>query len=154
MVEDTEARIATVRDAHPEWLGATFTFSPISAGVELHTVSSQGDMSASILEDLGLRLSPAVAALAPSATPGRAVIAAERVDLLDADVMLVTYFGEGAPEVLRGSPLFERLPAVERGSFVEVDNAVAIGLAFPSVLSLPFALERIVPQLEQALGDR
>lgn len=55
---------------------------------------------------------------------------------------------------LEAQPLFQRLPAVQRGSYIALEDGVRIGLAFPSALAIPYSIERLVPQLEQALDAR
>lgn len=61
-----------VRDEHPDWAGRTFTTGPVTPGEQLYTVSSADDVSAGLLQQLGLVLSPKVAALPASDTTGRA----------------------------------------------------------------------------------
>lgn len=152
LVSDTEAGISAVRDAHPTWAGRTYTFGPVTPGEQLYTISSTKDPSASLLEQLGLVLSPSVTSLPPSDTENRANISLEQLSLLDADALLLTHFGGDGPRTeFEGQPVFQQIPAVQRGSYVALDGDVAIGLAFPSVLSIPYAVERLTPLLEKAL---
>jgi iron complex transport system substrate-binding protein len=154
LVEGTEAKIRSHRDAHPDWAGRTFTMSPVFAGMGLYTVNSTDDISAAMLAQLGLTLSPKVTALPTSETPGRALVSAENMEIIDADALLLVHFDDAERAKIEADPLFKQIPAVQRGSYVAVDGDVGVGLAFPSVLSIPWALERIAPQLEQALAKR
>lgn len=155
LVENTEATLASVRAEHPDWAGRTFTTGPVNPGEQLYTVSSPDDVSAALLQQLGLVLSSKVTALPAADTAGRANVSLEQLSVLDADVMLLTHFGgDNARTAFEANPLFQQLAAVRRGSYVVVDNDVAIGLAFPSVLSIPYSVERITPQLEKALDAR
>ena len=152
LVADTEAGLAAVRNAHPAWAGKTFTFGPVTPGEQLYTVSSAEDVSASLLAQLGLVLSPSVTSLPPSDSAGRANLSLEQLSLLDADALLLTHFGGDGPRAaFEAQPVFQQIPAVQRGSYVALDGDVAIGLAFPSVLSIPYSVERLTPQLEKAL---
>lgn len=152
LVEEIAAGLVAVRDAHPAWAGRTFTFGPVSPGEQLYTVSSTEDVSASLLTQLGLVLSPSVTSLPPSDTAGRAEVSLEQLSLLDADGLLLTHFGGDGPRAeFEAQPLFQQLGAVQRGSYVALEADVALGLAFPSVLSIPYSVERLVPQLEKAL---
>ncbi len=153
LVDKTEGVLRAAREAHPEWSGRTYTFGPVIPGQELYTVSSTADASAALLNQLGLELSPKVTALPESDTPGRATVSLENLAVLDADALLLLFFGDGGRD-LESNPLFTQLDAVKRGSFIDVDPDVGIALAFPSVLSIPFGIERIVPQLEKALAAR
>ncbi len=73
-------------------------------------------------------------------------------DPVDADALLLVHFGGDGPRTaFEAQPVFQQIPAVQRGSYVALDGDVAIGLAFPSVLSIPYAVERLTPLLENAL---
>lgn len=152
-VAGIEARIAQARDTHPVLRGRTVTFGPVTADGTIYTTCSDADLSAAFLQQLGLTLSPKARALPESRTRGKAIVAPELLNLLDADLLLLTYTTPD-PAVrakLEASPLFAELPAVRRGSYVALDVASAVGMAFPSVLSLGYALDHIVERLAAAV---
>lgn len=152
LVKDTEASLTSMRAAHPGWQGRTITFGPVIPGQELYTVNSASDASAALLTTLGLSLSPAVTQLPESEIPGRAKISRERLGLLDADVLMLIHFGgEDARADFDAQPLFQQIPAVRRGSYISLESDVALALAFPSVLNIPYAIQRVAPQLDAAL---
>ncbi len=153
LVKDTEAALAAVRDAHPSWAGKTYTAGPAGPPNEpLYTINSTENFSAEIYASLGLVLSPKVTALPESDTAGRAIVSQEQINLLDADVVMLTHLGgPEAQAAFEAQPLFQQLAAVQRGSYIAQDGDVGIGLGFPSVLSIPYAVERLTPQLEKAL---
>ncbi len=141
LVRGIEAKLATVRQEHPEWAGKTYTNGPVPGPGEVWTISPTTDVSAILLGELDLALLPKVTVLS-SPYPGRAQISLEQLQLLDADVVMLNYFSEEGPS-LESSPLFLQLPAVKRGAYVRLGNDIAIGIAFPSVLSIPYVLDRI-----------
>ena len=98
-------------------------------------------------------LSPRAAALPESSTRGKAVVSSELIDVLDADVLILTYTSSDPALRARveADPLFRRLPAVRRGSYVALDLAAALAMAFPSALSLEYALDQVVGQLAAAV---
>lgn len=151
LVGETEALLARVRSEHPEWAGRTFTFGPVDSLDSLYTISSPDDASAALLRELGLVLSPTVTSLPETATPGRGQVSLERLDVLDADVLLLLYSSDEGRIAMEGSLVFQQLSAVRRGAYIDVDREVAFGLAFPTVLSIPYVLDRITPQLAAAL---
>ncbi len=118
----------------------------------MNTINSETDASVIFFSELGLRLSKRVTGLKQSAIPGRAVISPERLDLLDADVLVLTYNSPAAKSTLESQELFQRIPAVRDGRYVALDLPTALALAFPSALSIPYGLRQVVPQLEQALA--
>ncbi|MDT8913365.1 ABC transporter substrate-binding protein [Amycolatopsis sp. PS_44_ISF1] len=150
LVRQVAAKIAAAQAGHPEFAGKTFTFGPASSG-GIYTISSEADAGARFFSQLGLELSPKVRNLPASATPGRSQISPERLDLLDADVLILSFSSAKGRADLEANPLFQALPAVKRGSYVGLDQGTAIAMAFPSVLSIPFALDAVVPELAAAV---
>ncbi|SDR81834.1 iron complex transport system substrate-binding protein [Friedmanniella luteola] len=77
----------------------------------------------------------------------------ERLDVLDADVLLV----EGFEQKALDNKLFAALPVVEEGRLVQLgafDQDFAAALGFNSPLSIPFLLDVAVPRLAAATdGD-
>lgn len=152
LVADVDGKLAAVRDTHPDWKGRTFTFGPVIPGQQLYTVSGTDDPSAALLTQLGLELAPAVTALPESNMPGRATVSLENMGVLDADVLMLVHFGGDGPRTeFESSPVFQQIPAVVRGAYLAVEPDVALGLAFPSVLTIPYSVDRITPALENAL---
>jgi iron complex transport system substrate-binding protein len=136
LVADTEAKLAAVRDNHPEWEGRTYTNGPVTGPAEVWTISSTQDTSAILLGQLGLVLSPKVTALS-SPYPGRAQVSLEQLHLLEADVVMLNYFAEESRTAVEGNPLFQQLPAVQRGAYIHLTNDVAIGIAYRFSASPP-----------------
>ncbi|MBD0734489.1 iron-siderophore ABC transporter substrate-binding protein [Streptomyces sp. CBMA29] len=153
LVTRVRAKISEVRSQHPEFAGKTFTFGPVGADGSVFTTSSTADAAAVFFSQLGLKLSPKVTSLPKSATPGRSQIARERLDLLDADVIILTYVNDDARKKFEADDLFKRLPAVKRGSYVPLDIGTAVALAFPSLLSIPYGLDAVAPKLATAVKN-
>lgn len=151
VVAQVEGAVRAAREQNPGFAGRTFTIGPVQADGTINTINSQADASARFLSQLGLRLAPGVAELPPGRFPGRAVVSPERMDLIDADVLVLTYTSPVARTRLEADPLFRRIPAVRRGAYVPLDLTTAISMAFPSALSIPYALRRSVPRVAGAL---
>lgn len=152
LVQDTEGVLASTRAAHLGWQGKTFTFGPVIPGQDLYTVNSTADASAALLSALGLRLAPAVTTLPESEIPGRAKVSRENLSVLDADVLMLAYFGgPGTRADFEEQPLFQQIPAVRQGSYVPMPPDLSIALAFPSVLNIPYAVQQVTPRLDTAL---
>lgn len=79
-----------------------------------------------------------------------AELSSERVDLLDQDLIAIVnlQFIEGGREALEAEPLFSQLEAVQEGRVVYLDEQSENALGFSSPLSLAYALEAALPQLE------
>ncbi|MBW0102731.1 ABC transporter substrate-binding protein [Pseudonocardia sp. KRD291] len=152
LVAEVETAIRTAREGNPGFAGRTFTIGPVQANGTVNTVNSTSDASALFLQQLGLQLAPAVVPLQGNAIPGRAVVSPEQLDVLDADVMILTFTTPQARARLEADELFRRIPAVRRGAYIALDLPTTLAIGFPSALSIPFALERSVPRIAAALS--
>ena len=134
--------------------GKTFTFGPVSSLTSIYTINSAADASAQFFAQLGMRLSPKVTSLPTSSTPRRAQLSLEQISVLDADVVILAYPTAAIREQFEAQPLFKKLAAVKRGSYIALDEGDAVAVAFPSVLSIPYGLSVLVPELVAAAGNR
>jgi iron complex transport system substrate-binding protein len=152
VIAAVEHTVAADRTAHPEFAGKSFTFGPVQADGTIYTTSSRSDLSAALLAQLGLTLSPKVVSLPASSTKGKSIVSPERLDVLDADVLILTYITAAQQTKLEANPLFQRLSAVRRGAYIALPLPVSVAMAFPSALSIPYALSKAVPLLAKVLG--
>ncbi|MGH3813934.1 MAG: iron-siderophore ABC transporter substrate-binding protein [Pseudonocardiaceae bacterium] len=148
VIADTENKVTQATADNPAFAGKTFSLSNAFGG-EIYTVLAD-DASAVFLEQLGLRLSPKVKAL-PESTPGRARLSLESLGALDADVMIVTSQTDEDRNIVESSPLFAQLNAVKNGTYIPMDFLVSVAMAFPSPLSIPYALDGMVPAVSRVL---
>ncbi|GAB3928691.1 iron ABC transporter substrate-binding protein [Microlunatus endophyticus] len=150
LIKKTHDAIASAKKSNPQLAGKTYTFGPVSSLDSLFTINDDSDASAQFFDQLGMRLSPEVTSLPTSSTPRRAQLSMERIGLLDADVLILAFPDLAVREQLEAEPLFKKLKAVQRGSYVAFDMAAAVAVAFPSVLSIPYGLQVTVPKLVAA----
>jgi iron complex transport system substrate-binding protein len=149
LIAETERKVADARRANPAFEGKTITFFNV-VDRTAWAINVPDDFSIKFLSDLGFVLNPAIARV--RAQDGRAQISAERYDLLDADMVIGTSPSPAELRALAGNPLFERLPAVRAGRYVELPLSPVTSIAFPSALSVQYGLEEIVPLLARAAG--
>jgi iron complex transport system substrate-binding protein len=150
LVAAADAKIAAVRRDHPEFDGKSVSFFNYVAGDGLYVIDDESDVSIRFLKELGFSgITPAVKALKGS--DGRAQVSAERYEVLDAGIVMGTSPDPKALADLRDSRLFSFVPAVKRGAFVGLEIGPATAMAFPSVLSVPYAVDELVPALSGAL---
>jgi iron complex transport system substrate-binding protein len=151
LIAETEGLIRSTASSNPDFQGKTVSFSLINADGQFATVNLPSDASVTFLTQLGFRLAPKIEELPPSGPQGRAQVSEELLDVLDADIVIFSYRSDEQRQQVEQNALFQRIPAVQRGSYVALDVGTAVAMAFPSTLSVPFALETIVPQLAGAL---
>ena len=149
VTESVEATIAKDRTDHPELAGKTFSYIVAPSAAGAYTVNSTKDVSAQLLAGLGMALPAKVTALPTSSIPGRAQISLENLGMLDADVVLAAG-SSAALDALAQNPVFQKLAAVQRGSYLPLDYTTATAIAFPSPISLDWALNQVLPKLSAA----
>ncbi len=150
LIAEVEGRFAEARRRHPEFEDATAVYAGVIEAGQYYVETGQSSR-VGVLTSLGFEI--------PKEITGERFyveISQERLDLLDRDVLLWE-IGDN-PELtasIKNNPLYQQLDVArqERDIFVE-DKVLAGALAFISVLSLPFTLEKLVPMLAAAVdGD-
>lgn len=154
LVADAEATLDRARADHPEFEGATgLVASPYSK--DKIAIFGSEDVRGRFMSSLGFTQPPEVDELAGDQFS--ADIGQERIDLLDADVLVVLLadLDENLP-VLEQQSLYTNLAVHQEGRGVYIDTYSPVGGAtsFVTVLSVPFLVDEIVPKLAAAIdGD-
>jgi iron complex transport system substrate-binding protein len=148
LVTKVEDAIADAKAAHPEFDGHT-AVAGIKGG-DSYAAYLPGDPRWDLLESLGFTQSSAIPALGPQAS-FYATIPAEKISALDADVTVLFPIGYTLDQ-LENDPLVQSLPVVEDGRaiFLDPDGEITTAFSVGSVLSLPVALEQLLPTLAEA----
>lgn len=146
-VKKVEDRFADIRTRHPDWQGKTFTFTQGASLAQIPTVTDPNEASARMFSSFGFTLSPQVQNLGD-----KREVSAERLDLIDADLVVVFFPGADAKKAFEDNAVFSRIPAVREGRYVTVDSSEAFALIAPGVLNVDWAIGRILPRIETALG--
>lgn len=149
LVDETEASMAAAAEKHPEFDGRTLSVSYF--GSKLINVYLPSDPRVQILGELGFDNSQGVEKLAKSTDDGQfyADLSWENVSDVDADVV-VGYIDDMTREQFAAKPTGS-LSAVENDSAVVLDDTRTIaGLSQPTVLSIDWTLDRILPELSKA----
>jgi iron complex transport system substrate-binding protein len=150
LVARVEGAITAARSAHPRLTGLTFTLGPVTADGTVNTINSNDDASVKFFNELGLVLSTTVRELPDASFPGRAQVSAERLDVIEADVLMLTFNTPEVREQLEANPLFQSLRAVQEGRYVALDLSKALALGFPSALSIQYAVDEVLPLIVEA----
>jgi iron complex transport system substrate-binding protein len=154
LIAEVEADFAAAREAHPEFEGlsavAAYSFEPGSYGVY-----GPGDPRTEFLASLGFELPADVAAVVPEGS-FFGTISAEQLDLLDADLLVWFTLTDAERPAIEELGVYRGLDVVREGRdlFLGSDSPLSGALSFSSVLSLPYAIEELVPRIEAAVdGD-
>ena len=112
--------------------------------------TSTGPSAWSSFERLGFVLSPKIAELPASATGFSVDISAEQLDLYDADLIVAFPIYLDATEISE-DPQWQQIPAVADGRALVLGGDLSSAYSLGSVLSTKFAVEKMVPLLEETL---
>ncbi|NOK63327.1 MAG: ABC-type Fe3+-siderophore transport system, periplasmic iron-binding component [Chloroflexi bacterium AL-W] len=146
LVDDLETRFVQIPEEHPEFVGATSVVATLFDGIYLY---GPEDARGRLLTSLGFTLPDIAAEVAGDSFGGN--LSTERADLLDLDVVIWLADPAQADEV--GGPVYQSLPVHTEGREIFLSNDEPLGGAtsFVSVLSLPYLLDELVPQLAEAV---
>jgi iron complex transport system substrate-binding protein len=147
IVDDVSAQIADAAAAHPGWAGQTANFVVPAADGSWFAYTEQ-DSRGRLLTELGFVIPQPILDLAGDLFYAQG--SGENLALVDAD--LITYVTEEQEEV-EALPLWQSIPAVGDGRSVFVDQGLAGAMSFSTTLSLPFAIDGLVPKIETTLGS-
>jgi iron complex transport system substrate-binding protein len=147
LIAGIDARFAEVREDHPEWAELTVAVGePYEPGV--YSAFSPQDPKMVFLAEMGF--TPSETYLEALGDELIADLSFERFDVMDAD--RAVWLGSAETEAaLREEPLYQ-LTAVNkegRDVFLPYENPdIGAALSFNTVLSIPYAIDEIVPLLE------
>ncbi|WP_337182665.1 iron-siderophore ABC transporter substrate-binding protein [Shinella sp.] len=151
LITDSADFLRSLGDAYPVLQGKTFTFATFFKGANNLVVYLPSDPRVAALTELGLTVSPGVAALA-EANPSKISVnvSLEEIERIDSD-LLIMWFGDGGKDAFEAQPLFQTIGAVKRGSYVALDDPVSVwSTSALSVLSIPYGFPKFVPRLAEA----
>lgn len=147
LVASVEEKIAQVRADHPEFEGATSVVATPYQGIWLY---GPEDSRGRFLTTLGFQLPEGLVEVTGTEFGGN--LSLERADLIDVDVIIWLDPEDAEGEL--GGPVYQSLPVHTEGREVFLDSyndPLGGATSFVSVLSLPFLLDGLTPQLAEAL---
>ncbi|WP_374108822.1 ABC transporter substrate-binding protein [Pseudonocardia sp. ICBG1293] len=150
LVRTADTAFSDAVAAHPELRGKIgATVLPFDGKYGAFT---DADARGRFMTGLGLAQPPAIA----ERDDGQSFyveVASEQAGLLDGDVMVMLADEGAAKQQVDSDPVLRQVPVVARGDMVVPDADTRGAMTYNSVLSAPFALERLVPQLAEKLRD-
>lgn len=151
IVAETEALFADARAKNPAFVGKSVAVVYFYGGT--YGFYTAQDSRGRFFTDLGFVVPEELVEIAGESF--YANVSAERMDLLDQDLIAFVNLQniEGGREGLEADPLFAQLQAVQDGRVLYMDEMTENALHFTSPLSLPFALEGVLPELEAIFGS-
>jgi iron complex transport system substrate-binding protein len=151
LITGVEDAYAAAREEHPEFAGLTAAMGQFGDTAGNFYLTYPEDPKASFLSELGFEFPPEIAETV-TANEGEEV-SYENLDLMDQDVA-VWIAGVESPELvaeLREDPLYAQLDVAQEGRDLFLEEGVD-ELSWGTVLSIPAALEVVVPQLADVVA--
>lgn len=152
VVSDVEEQFAAAREANPEFDG--LTVASVFYGGDEVLFFAPDDLRGRFFTSLGMAIPAELAEIADDSFFGS--ISLEQLDLIDRDVLVWSQlqFTDGGKAAIEADPAVRQLAATRQGRALYVGGEVDDALQVSSVLSLPTALEGLVPMLARAAdGD-
>lgn len=149
LVADVDADLTTQRQAHPEFEGKTVAVAEAGEPGSFW-VRSPNDQRSRLLTSLGFVIPQQIADLAGDQDAFQ--ISTEQLGMLDLDVLVWnTGSSVGTSDQVKAVPTYQALNVARDGRAIFVDDPIVSGaLTWGTVLSLPFAIDALVPQLAEA----
>ncbi|MCJ0700371.1 iron-siderophore ABC transporter substrate-binding protein [Frigoribacterium faeni] len=150
LVAESESAVEAVADAHPEWDDLTVTAATKTS--EGWGAYIEGSERVDLLEEFGFDQNPEIAALTPNAGGFSVDISSEQLDVIDADVIIAFPIFIETTEIT-DDPQWQQLPAVKAGHDIVIDGDVSSAYSLGTSLSRQYALDQLVPLLEDATAN-
>ena len=153
LIEGIETQFAESTAAHPEFADVSFSYI-YTAGPGTLGVFMAEEQRVAMVSALGLQVDPIVHTLTESEGTDSAVIGLENADLLkDSDLIFTFYSSPEERTETEAQELYKGIPAIARGSIVApTDQSFVTGSSIINPLTVPWVLERFVPQINTAVA--
>jgi ABC-type Fe3+-hydroxamate transport system substrate-binding protein len=150
IVDDVSAQIADAAAAHPDWAGKTANFVVPATDGTWYAYTDQ-DNRGRLLTELGFVIPQPILDLAGDLFYAQG--SGEQLAMVDADLLTYNTFVADDRAIVDALPLWSTIPAVTDGRSLFIDGELAGAMSFATTLSLPYAVEGLVPQIESTLGS-
>ncbi|MEU5398336.1 iron-siderophore ABC transporter substrate-binding protein [Streptomyces sp. NPDC005963] len=158
LVTDVEGQLATVAKENPQFKGKTFAYgvalTPGSTEVGMYVPY---DPRVRLLTEMGFENTPSMKVITDTVkgTNWYGGVSLEKLDTVEADVFVAWANDPKEIGYSLKDPLFKRWAPIKTKNYAFVKDAT-LGMATsgPTVLSIPWAMERYVPMLVDAVAGK
>lgn len=154
LIDGIETTLSEAAAEHPEFAGKTAAYV---AAQELGSLAAYvpGDPRVDLLVGLGFELAPSVADLTPPEGQFTANLGLENADTLsDVDVLFTWFNDTDEQAATEAQPLYAAIPAFAAGAYVPmVDSELGMAVTISTPLSLPWAIDRYIPMITEAVAQ-
>ncbi|WP_040774278.1 ABC transporter substrate-binding protein [Nocardia pneumoniae] len=147
VIAGVRQRLDAIAAANPGLKGKTFASTWLAGPSQLMVLTDPNDGSSKLFTQLGMTI-PKNLSEQP-ANQGRLALSPERVNELQADLLLAGY-SPGLDEKYRQLPGYPELPAVRKGAVVFLTTMEISAVNQPTALSVPYLLDKLEPAFANA----
>lgn len=147
LIDGIDQQFADVREEHPEFAEQTAVVADTYTPGE-YAAFAPHDPKSAFVKELGFKLSDPVAKLAKK--ENAATLSSERLDLLDVDRLIWLNWDPSTQKRIEKDKVYQQLKVVKDGRDVFLtyfDPPVGAAISYNTVLSIPYAIEQMVPLL-------
>lgn len=151
LVQETIATVQTAGANYPQLQGKTFAYgSPSDTGLYIYTTV---DARVQLLSLLGMESCDFVKNLpvGDEQTAFYQDISAERLGEIDADILILWFGTQDDADAAAAQPTIQAIPAFKNGAYAPIiGESDVMAVSAPSPLSIPYIIDRYVPELAAA----
>ncbi|MFT4295812.1 MAG: iron-siderophore ABC transporter substrate-binding protein [Micropruina sp.] len=148
LLKEVQDAFTAAAAAHPGWKGKTMTAATKTA--DGWGAYIEGSERVTFMQNLGFVQNPKIAAMKPDATGFSVSLSPEKLDDIDADVV-VAFPIFIKTDQLTGDAAWKAVPAVKSGHAVVIDGDLSQAYSLGTTIATKYAIENLVPKLESAL---
>lgn len=152
LLKDVDGTIADLAAANPVLKDTSFIYVSALEADKLN-IFRASDPRVDLLTQLGMVVSPNVAALDADPTAGSYFyqLSYENLGKIDADLIVGYFDSQASVDTFLADPLVAAMPAIQEGRFAPVvGESFVMASSAPTVLSIPWMLDKYVPELAKA----
>lgn len=152
LVTKTEDNVSALAAKYPVLKDKTFFYAAANEPGKLNVYRAD-DPRVQLLNDLGLKNSPSIADLDGSKGDGSFFyqLSYENLSKIDTDLLVMYFDKQSSVDAFTSDPLVAAMPAVKEGRLAAiVGESFVAATSAPSVLSIPWMLDRYVPELAKS----
>ncbi|MDJ0396309.1 iron-siderophore ABC transporter substrate-binding protein [Rhodococcus sp. G-MC3] len=152
-IDKIKTQFSDATASHPEYKDVTFSYiyntGPGTLGVFL-----ADEQRVAMVRALGLQVDPVVYSLDETEGTDSAVIGLENANLLNDSDLIFTFYSDPENRTdTEAQPAYKSIPAIARDSVVApTDQPFVTGSSIINPLTVPWALERYVPMIDDAVA--
>lgn len=148
----TQDNVAALAAKYPVLKGKTFVYAAANEPGMINVYKAT-DSRVLLLNELGLKNSPSIDALDAKKDAGSFFfqVSNENLSKIDTDLLVMYFDKQSSVDAFTADPLAAAMPTISEGRFAPiVGESFVMASSAPSVLSIPWMLDRYVPELAAA----